>query len=161
MAYTGKTAVVTGGTGAIGYATALHLLREGLSVRKKFSSAFQREFTPILFQNIALLDIFDNKDKIEALKREFRHANIILLVTDISKRDIIERTYKVIIERFKHIDIVVNCAGLLKESDIDLVINTNLVSSLRSQLLIVSLTVKSFDVLLTFRWASLTPRSPQ
>lgn len=76
---------------------------------------------------MALLDIFDNKEKVESLKREFRHANIILLVTDITKKEIIERTFKVILERFKRIDIVVNSAGILRESEMDTVINTNLV----------------------------------
>lgn len=33
MAYSGKTAVVTGGTGGIGFACARHLLNEGLIVR--------------------------------------------------------------------------------------------------------------------------------
>lgn len=73
------------------------------------------------------MDIFDNKEKVEALKRDFRHANVILLVTDITKRDIVERTLKIIFERFKRIDIVVNSAGILKETEIDLVLNTNLV----------------------------------
>lgn len=73
------------------------------------------------------MDIFDNKEKVESLKREFRQANIILLVTDITKKDIIERTFKVVLERFKRIDIVVNSAGILRESEMDLVINTNLV----------------------------------
>lgn len=76
---------------------------------------------------MALLDIVDDKERIEPLKRDFREANIILLKTDISKKDVIERTFKEVFDRFRRIDIVVNSAGILRESDIELTINTNLV----------------------------------
>lgn len=76
---------------------------------------------------MALLDIVDNKEKIEPLKREFREANIVLIKTDITKKDIIDRTFKDVFDRFRRIDIVVNSAGILCESDIELTLNTNLV----------------------------------
>lgn len=46
MAYNGKTAVITGGTGGIGMATARHLLQEGLAVRDgKFISIIVFSFS--------------------------------------------------------------------------------------------------------------------
>lgn len=76
---------------------------------------------------MALLDIVDDKQRIEPLKRDFRDANIILLKTDISKKDVIEHTFKEVFDRFRRIDIVINSAGILRESDIESTVNTNLV----------------------------------
>lgn len=108
MAYRGQTAVITGGTGGIGYAIARQLLSAGAA-------------------NIALLDICDNDEKLKALQKDYKTQNIILLKTDITKRETIDKTFKDIISKFNHIDIVVNSAGILKETDVEATINTNLI----------------------------------
>lgn len=74
-----------------------------------------------------ILDIADNKENIEQLKDEFGHATIVVLLTDITKRDIVEQAFKTILERFHQIDIVINCAGIFCEESIERTINVNLV----------------------------------
>jgi len=115
MAYRGQTAVITGGTGGIGYAIARQLLLAGAA-------------------NVALIDIVNDVDKLKALQKDFKDQNIILLIADITKRDSIDKTFKEIIATFKQIDIVVNSAGILKEKDVEATINTNLIGLIHTTL---------------------------
>lgn len=78
---------------------------------------------------MVLLDVSNNKEEVQKLKDEFQHATIDLMLTDITERDVIEQTFKQILGRFKRIDIVVNCAGLVREMDLNRTINVNLVSA--------------------------------
>lgn len=73
------------------------------------------------------MDICENDEKLKALQKDYKEQNIILLKTDITKREIIDKTFKEIMEKFNRIDIVVNSAGILKETDVEATINTNLV----------------------------------
>lgn len=75
-----------------------------------------------------LLDISENATNVQELAAEFVQANIVLLLTDVTKRNDVEQTFKNILERFHQIDIVVNCAGVACEQDVDRTININLVS---------------------------------
>lgn len=84
---------------------------------------------------MVLLDICDNKENIQQLKDEFGQANVVFILTDITKRDVVEQTFKRILERFQQIDIVVNCAGVACEKDLERTININLVSTTRRQAL--------------------------
>lgn len=70
----------------------------------------------------------EDTSKAAQLKVQFKKANIMFLVTDVTKRDVIENTFKTILNEFKQIDVVVNAAGILREKQIELVIATNLVS---------------------------------
>lgn len=63
----------------------------------------------------------------QQLKDEFGEANVTLMLTDVSKQDDVEQTFKAILERVHQIDIVVNCAGVFDEKDVDRTININLV----------------------------------
>lgn len=76
-----------------------------------------------------LLDVCENKENVQQLKDEFEQANIVFMLTDVTERDVVEQTFKTILERFKQIDIVVNCAGVFCEQNLELTINVNLVSS--------------------------------
>lgn len=76
---------------------------------------------------MVLLDVCENEENVEQLKDEFGEANIILMLTDVTKRDEVEQTFKTILERVHQIDIVVNCAGVVGEKDVDRTININLV----------------------------------
>lgn len=69
----------------------------------------------------------DGSEKLAQLKEQFNEANIIFLATDITKRDMIERSFQTILDEFKQIDVVVNGAGLIREKEIELVVATNLV----------------------------------
>lgn len=57
-----------------------------------------------------LLDI-ESKEINQQLKHELEHEGIDLLVMDIAKREIVEKIFKIILKRCRHIDIVINCAG--------------------------------------------------
>lgn len=89
----------------------------------------RRQFE-LIFQDLALLDVREDAEKLQLLRNQFKEANIIFLVTDITKRAVVESAFKTILEQFKQIDIVVNGAGLVQDRDIELVIATNLVSAL-------------------------------
>lgn len=80
-----------------------------------------------LLQNLALLDVREDEEKLVQLQNKFTAANIIFLVTDITKRDVLEQTFKTVLEKFQQIDVVVNSAGILREKDLELVVATNLV----------------------------------
>lgn len=75
------------------------------------------------------MDVIADAEKLAQLQSRFSEANIIPLVTDITKKDAIEGTFQTILDKFKQIDIVVNGAGILREDDLELVIATNLVRS--------------------------------
>lgn len=80
-----------------------------------------------------LLDVANNEESVQQLKNEFQQANIVLFLTDITKRDDVELTFKRILERFQRIDIVVNCAGLVREMDLNRTMNVNLVRAKKNK----------------------------
>lgn len=83
--------------------------------------------SPFSSQNIALLDIADNQEVLQQLRTEFASAKVILLLTDIAKQEVVEKTFKKIIENFQHVDVVVNCAGVVCEQSLERTMNVNLV----------------------------------
>lgn len=74
-----------------------------------------------------LLDVCENEENVQQLKNEFVEVNIIQMLTDVTKRDDVERTFEAILERVHQVDIVVNCAGVVGENDVERTININLV----------------------------------
>lgn len=69
----------------------------------------------------------EDNEKVAQLKTKFKEANIIFLLADATKRDVIKGTFRTILKKFKQIDVVINGAGILREREIELVIATNLV----------------------------------
>lgn len=53
-------------------------------------------------------------------------------MADVSKKEVVEQTFKKITETFQHIDIVVNCAGVVCEESLEHTMNVNLVIIARS-----------------------------
>lgn len=110
-----KVAVITGGCGGIGKATAL-----------------------ILAKNGAKVVISDNKTGIrgEEILREIESfgGEAIIVEADISKKEEIEELFKRTLEKFEKVDILINNAGVLKdnlilmtpEKDYDFIMDTNL-----------------------------------
>ena len=88
----GDVAIVTGATGGIGKEIALALAQVGCLV--------------------VLADI--NKDLLEKTKLEFveKDLDVISVVTDVTKKDDVEKMANTTMKRYGKIDILVNCAGV-------------------------------------------------
>ena len=110
-----KVAFVTGGSRGIGKQVALKFARNGY--------------------NIVINYVSDNTD-IKGLQEEFEKENveILLVKADVTKKEEIQNLVKTAIEKFGHIDVLVNNAGItrdgllmrMKEEDFDKVIEINL-----------------------------------
>ena len=110
-----KVAFVTGGSRGIGKQVALKFARNGY--------------------NIVINYVSDNTD-IKGLQEEFEKENVELLLVkaDVTKKEEIQNLVKTAIEKFGHIDVLVNNAGItrdgllmrMEEEDFDKVIEINL-----------------------------------
>ena len=116
----GKTAVVTGGTSGIGRALSLGLAEAGADV----VATARRE-----------QQVNETASEIEALGRK-----TLRIPSDVCERGSLERLAAATLEKFGKVDILVNCAGIIKrtptidisEEDWNNIINTNLTGTLRA-----------------------------
>jgi NAD(P)-dependent dehydrogenase (short-subunit alcohol dehydrogenase family) len=116
----GKVAVVTGGTSGIGRALSLGLADAGADV---IATARRKE------------QVDDTAKEIEARGRQ-----TLRMASDVGDRSTLETLLAAVLERFSKVDILVNCAGMIKRTPIlDLpeaewtnILNTNLTGTLRA-----------------------------
>lgn len=116
----GKVAVVTGGTSGIGRALSLGLADAGADV---IASSRRKE------------QVDEMASEIEA-----RGRHTLRVASDVSDRSTLERLLAAALERFSKVDILVNCAGVIKRTPtIDLpeaewtnILDTNLTGTLRA-----------------------------
>jgi NAD(P)-dependent dehydrogenase (short-subunit alcohol dehydrogenase family) len=116
----GKTALVTGGTSGIGRALSLGLAEAGADV---IATARREQ------------QVNDTAAEIERLGRQ-----TLRIASDVCDRGSLERLLAGALEKFGKIDILVNCAGIIKrtptidigEEDWNNIINTNLTGTLRA-----------------------------
>jgi len=116
----GRVAVVTGGTSGIGRALSLGLADAGADV---IASARRKE------------QVEKTADEIEA-----RGRKTLRLSSDVSDRGTLETLLAAALERFGKVDILVNCAGIIKraptldfpEAAWSNILNTNLTGTLRA-----------------------------
>ncbi len=116
----GKVAVVTGGTSGIGRALSLGLADAGADV---IATARRKE------------QVDDTATEIEARGRQ-----TLRVASDVSDRTTLEAVLAAVLERFNKVDILVNCAGMIKRTPtLDLpeaewtnILNTNLTGTLRA-----------------------------
>src|SRR5580658_7349257 len=116
----GKTALVTGGTSGIGRALSLGLAEAGADV---IATARREQ------------QVNDTAAEIERLGRQ-----TLRMPSDVCDRGSLERLLAGALEKFGKIDILVNCAGIIKrtptidisEEDWNNIINTNLTGTLRA-----------------------------
>jgi len=116
----GKVAVVTGGTSGIGRALSLGLADAGADV---IASARRQQ------------QVDDTANEIEARGRQ-----TLRLASDVGDRESLEKLLAGSLERFGKVDILVNCAGIIKrtptldlpEADWTNILNVNLTGTLRA-----------------------------
>ncbi|MGA2907392.1 MAG: glucose 1-dehydrogenase [Terracidiphilus sp.] len=116
----GKVAVVTGGTSGIGRALSLGLADAGADV---IATARRKE------------QVDDTAKEIEARGRQ-----TLRMASDVGDRSTLEAVLAAVLERFSKVDILVNCAGMIKRTPtLDLpeaewtnILNTNLTGTLRA-----------------------------
>ena len=116
----GKVAVVTGGTSGIGRALSLGLADAGADV---IATARRKE------------QVDDTAKEIEARGRQ-----TLRMASDVGDRSTLEALRAAVLERFSKVDILVNCAGMIKRTPtLDLpeaewtnILNTNLTGTLRA-----------------------------
>jgi NAD(P)-dependent dehydrogenase (short-subunit alcohol dehydrogenase family) len=116
----GKTAVVTGGTSGIGRALSLGLAEAGADV---IATARREQ------------QVNETAAEIERLGRQ-----TLRMPSDVCDRGSLERLLASTLEKFGKVDILVNCAGIIKrmptidisEEDWNNIINTNLTGTLRA-----------------------------
>jgi 3-dehydrosphinganine reductase len=111
----GKTAVITGGSSGIGFAIAAELLEKGMSV------VLVARRVPVL----------------EKAKKNLGEENVTTVSADVSSAESLKEAKKKILARHDGIDLLVNCAGIVKPallcdlsvSDISDQISTNLLGT--------------------------------
>lgn len=116
----GKTAVVTGGTSGIGRALSLGLAEAGANV---VATARRQQ------------QVDETAAAIEALGRK-----TLRVTSDVSQRETLDALLKTVLESFGKVDILVNCAGIIKraptvdfpEEEWTNILNTNLTGTLRA-----------------------------
>ena len=92
----GKVAVVTGGTSGIGRALSLGLADAGADV---IATARRKE------------QVDDTAKEIEARGRQ-----TLRMASDVGDRSTLEAVLAAVLERFSKVDILVNCAGMIKRT---------------------------------------------
>ena len=116
----GKVAVVTGGTSGIGQALSLGLADAGADV---IATARRQQ------------QVDDTAKEIEA-----RGRKTIRIASDVGDRDSLEKLLAAVLEAFGKVDILVNCAGIIKrrptinlpEEEWNNILNVNLTGTLRA-----------------------------
>lgn len=91
----GKNALITGAAGGIGRATAIVFAKQGA--------------------NLILCDINEKMLDEAAAEAEQHGVQVVTVVTDVRKAADVERAVKTGVEKFKQIDILLNCAGISLE----------------------------------------------
>lgn len=104
-----KIAVITGAARGIGYAIAEQLLKEGA-------------------KKVVLLDIDDDQgaEAAKILNNKYGDTKVDFINADVTTD--LEKTYNVIIDGYKTVDILVNCAGIADESNIQRLFDINVIA---------------------------------
>ncbi|KAJ9592840.1 hypothetical protein L9F63_015483 [Diploptera punctata] len=108
MDLNGKIALVTGGAHGIGLATVNQLLKNGI-------------------KGVSICDIAADlgEQAVESINKEYGKGRAIFIKTDVTKQSDLEEAFKKTKQHFGGIDIVVNNAGIIKDSQWELMININ------------------------------------
>ncbi|KAF2903435.1 hypothetical protein ILUMI_02741 [Ignelater luminosus] len=106
----GKVALITGGASGIGLCYAKELLKNGL-------------------KGVTLADINEKfgKSAVQELEKEFEETRILYIKTDVLNKQQFEDAFKLTVEYFSNLDILINNAGILNDSiwEKQILINVN------------------------------------
>ncbi|XP_059612670.1 15-hydroxyprostaglandin dehydrogenase [NAD(+)]-like [Phlebotomus argentipes] len=117
MSFRGQSALVTGGTGAIGGAICEELLKSGV-------------------KHLAALDLSAAEPKVVAeWRQKFPSASVKYFQVDVSSHEQLEKCYAEFVKEIKSLDIVVNCAGIFDEKIYRKVVEVNLCGVIGSTLI--------------------------
>ncbi|KAB0796093.1 hypothetical protein PPYR_10154 [Photinus pyralis] len=114
----GKVGLITGGATGIGAAIARNLLEAGL-------------------KGIAIVDINerDGLESVSKLNEEFGKSSSVFIRADVSVREQLDDAFKKTVKTFNNLDIVVNNAGRLEDSEWEATIGINLVGTVNGTIL--------------------------
>ncbi|XP_031357247.1 15-hydroxyprostaglandin dehydrogenase [NAD(+)]-like isoform X2 [Photinus pyralis] len=114
----GKIALVTGGAQGIGYATIDALLQAGV-------------------RGVTLVDenVAKGRSTAKSFNAKYGYGRVIFLAADVSNGNIFEDVFKVSLDHWRGLDIVVNNAGVFNENNRNDTINTNIVGVVHGTML--------------------------
>ncbi|KAF5288173.1 hypothetical protein FQA39_LY03941 [Lamprigera yunnana] len=114
----GKVALVTGGASGIGLAIAYELLKNGL-------------------KGVGIVDINEKlgTDEVKKINAVFGENKAIFIKTDVAERNQIDDAFKIVTGTFKNLDIVINSAGMMKNSQWEREIAVNLTRTVATNVL--------------------------
>ncbi|XP_060531358.1 15-hydroxyprostaglandin dehydrogenase [NAD(+)]-like [Cylas formicarius] len=114
----GKIALITGGASGIGLSCAKELLSNGL-------------------RGVSLVDLDEEsgEDAANSLNSEFGEGKAIFIQSDVTDYFIFESAFRITIEKFKNIDLLINNAGLCNDSIWEREISVNVNGTVHGMLL--------------------------
>ncbi|XP_053953692.1 alcohol dehydrogenase-like [Anastrepha ludens] len=115
MDLNGKNVIYAGGFGGIGQACVKELLEKGV-------------------QNLAILDLTENKELLEALQKSYPATIIHFIQFDVSKKERITAAFKEAVAKMQHFDVLVNGCGIMTDEHVDLTVEINLLGVIHSTL---------------------------
>ncbi|XP_046435272.1 uncharacterized protein LOC124187067 [Neodiprion fabricii] len=118
MDFKNKVAMITGGANGIGFECVKELLRSGV-------------------EHVAILDLRTSRgvESADKLNAEFGKGRTMFIVCDVTKTDDFEVAFSKTIVEFGRLDIVINNAGILKETKWELMIDINFMGVVRGTML--------------------------
>ncbi|XP_055687578.1 alcohol dehydrogenase 1-like [Lutzomyia longipalpis] len=117
MSLNGKSALITGATGAIGESICVELLKNGVT-------------------HLAAIDISSVEPVVVAKwRKNYPEASIRYFQVDVSSQEELEKCFKDFTKNLRSLDIVVNCAGIFNENIPKTVIDVNLTGVILSSII--------------------------
>ncbi|XP_066583830.1 uncharacterized protein [Prorops nasuta] len=118
MPVNGKTVLITGGANGIGYNYAEELLKNHA-------------------KSIAILDLAtsNGENAVAKLEKEFGKGRAIFVVCDVTNPEQLNASIRRVTAEFKQLDILINNAGIMKDSEWELMLNINVNALIRSSLI--------------------------
>ncbi|XP_075144588.1 alcohol dehydrogenase 2-like [Haematobia irritans] len=84
--------------------------------------------------NLMILDVTECPDKLKAIQLLNKTTNVKFIKCDITNKTSIKNAFDQIVKAIKYIDVLVNGAGILKERNVELTINVNLIGLINTTL---------------------------
>ncbi|KAK4876648.1 hypothetical protein RN001_009154 [Aquatica leii] len=123
----GKVALVSGGASGIGLATVEGLLQDGL-------------------KGVTIVDLNETNGNqvVEDLNQKYGDNKALFCKANVSQRNEFEDAFKLTISAFQNLDIVINCAGIIKDRNWEEEIAVNLTGTVTGSILAIENYLPSF-----------------